>query len=101
MNPSKVTRAFWAPLQATLAALLGALLLSGCSGGASTTQNPVTQGPEAGGLPYNGPPPATADIQSFRINFWEKARPANRCGNCHQAGGQAPTFTRQDDVNLA
>jgi hypothetical protein len=89
----------FAPL---VAALLGAVILSGCSGGASTTPNPVTQGPEAsGGLPYNGPPPATPDIQSFRINFWEKARPTNRCGNCHQAGGQTPTFTRQDDVNLA
>jgi hypothetical protein len=88
---------------ATLAAaLLGAVILSGCSGGAGTTQNPITQGPESSnGLPYNGPPPATPDIQSFRINFWEKARPANRCGNCHQAGGQAPTFTRSDDVNLA
>jgi len=81
---------------------LGALLLGGCSGGAGTSQNPVITGPEAsGGLPYNGPPPATADIQAFRINFWEKARPTNRCGNCHQAGGQTPTFIRSDDVNLA
>ena len=84
------------------AVLLGALALAGCSGGASTSQNPITTGPESnGGLPYNGPPPATADIQSFRINFWEKARPTNRCGNCHQAGGQSPTFIRSDDVNLA
>lgn len=81
-------------------AILGGLILSGCSGGASTTPNPVTSGPDAGPS-YTGPAPATDDVQSFRINFWENVRGDNRCGNCHKAGGQSPQFARSDDVNAA
>jgi hypothetical protein len=80
--------------------MLGVIVLAGCSGGAETTQNPVTSGPDAG-PDYAGPAPATADIQSFKINFWENVRGTNRCGNCHKAGGQAPQFARSDDVNAA
>ena len=29
------------------------------------------------------------------------SRRRNRCGQCHVAGGQAPQFVRQDDINLA
>jgi hypothetical protein len=76
-----------------------ALLLGGCGGGADTVQNPVT----SGGTPaaYSGPPPATADVQAFKINVWDNLKAANRCGKCHVAGGQAPQFVRQDDINLA
>ncbi len=81
-------------------ALLAALALAGCGGGASTEPNPVTNGPDAGPS-YGGPPPSTDDIQAFRIEFWENVRGANRCGNCHKAGGQAPQFARSDDVNAA
>src|SRR5215217_4437128 len=81
-------------------ALLAAIVLSGCGGGASTTENPITTGPTAGPT-YSGPAPATADIQAFRINFWENVRGTNRCGNCHNAGGQTPQFARSDDVNAA
>jgi hypothetical protein len=81
-------------------ATLGLLaLLAGCGGGADTTENPVT----SGGTPaaYSGPPPATNDVQSFRINVWDNLKATNRCGQCHAAGGQAPQFVRQDDINLA
>ncbi|MGH8238274.1 MAG: LamG domain-containing protein, partial [Steroidobacteraceae bacterium] len=81
-------------------ALLAAVVLSGCGGGASTTENPLTTGPTAGPN-YSGPAPATADIQAFRINFWENVRGTNRCGDCHNAGGQTPQFARSDDVNAA
>jgi hypothetical protein len=81
-------------------AALAVVALAGCGGGASTEANPVTTGPTAGAN-YAGPAPATADIQAFRINFWENVRGANRCGNCHNAGGQAPNFARSDDVNAA
>lgn len=81
-------------------AVLGIIALSGCSGGEGTTQNPVTSGPNAGPA-YSGPAPVTDDIQAFRINFWEKVRGNDRCGNCHKAGGQAPNFARSDDVNAA
>jgi hypothetical protein len=83
-----------------LLALAGtSVLLSACGGGAKTVENPVTSG---GAAPtYNGPPPATADVQAFKINLWENLKATNRCGQCHTAGGQAPEFVRQDDVNLA
>src|ERR1044072_7745386 len=81
-------------------AIFGVFALAGCGGGAGTTQNPNTQPPTAGPT-YTGPAPATADIQAFRINFWENVRGSNRCGNCHTVGGQAPQFARSDDVNAA
>ncbi len=82
-----------------LAVSLLALLLAACGGGAETTVNPVT----SGGPPpaYSGPAPTTADVQAFKINVWENLKAGNRCGQCHVAGGQAPQFVRQDDVNLA
>src|SRR5688572_10946062 len=83
-------------------ALLAGAVLSGCGGGAATTENPDLTPPTAGPT-YSGPPPATADIQAFRINFWENVRGTNRCGNCHNSGptGQTPNFARSDDVNAA
>lgn len=84
----------------TALALLAALALAGCGGGAGTEKNPVTTGPSAGPT-YTGPVPANADVQSFRVSFWENIRGSNRCGNCHMAGGQAPQFARSDDVNAA
>ncbi|MET0533990.1 MAG: LamG domain-containing protein [Steroidobacter sp.] len=80
--------------------ILGAFGLAGCGGGASTSTNPNTAPPTAGPN-YTGPAPATSDIQAFRVNFWENIRGADRCGNCHNAGGQAPQFARSDDVNQA
>jgi hypothetical protein len=76
-----------------------ALLLGGCGGGAKTVENPVTSG--ATPAAYSGPPPATADVQAFKINVWDNLKASNRCGKCHVAGGQAPQFVRQDDINLA
>src|SRR5678816_1459475 len=77
---------------------LAAYALAGC-GGAGTEQNPNT----GGGTPatYIGPPPATADVQAFKINVWDNLKATNRCGQCHVGGGQTPQFVRQDDVNLA
>lgn len=75
-------------------------VLAGCGGGADTVQNPVTSGP-AVPSDYTGPPPATADVQSFKINVWDNLKADNRCGACHGSGGQTPAFVRTDDVNLA
>lgn len=80
--------------------LLTALALTGCGGGADTTENAATGGPSVGPS-YTGPVPATPDIQAFRVEFWENVRGTNRCGNCHTAGGQSPSFARSDDVNAA
>jgi hypothetical protein len=81
--------------------LLGAAiaLLAACSGGASTTpNNNPTQG--GGGDDYAGPAPLNADIQSFRVNFWQNAKAINRCGGCHGTT-QAPLFANPNDVNAA
>jgi hypothetical protein len=83
--------------QLVLAAL--AVVLTACSGGAPTKQNPNATDPTVAS--YAGPAPASADVQAFKINLWENIKDSNRCGNCHKAGGQAPMFARGDDVNLA
>ncbi len=81
-------------------ALVMLVSLAGCGGGAETAQNPLTTA-AAQPSSYTGPPPATADIQAFKINVWDNVKADNRCGSCHKAGGQMPNFARMDDVNLA
>jgi cytochrome c553 len=82
------------------AAVAAAAVLAGCSsGGAPTTENPITSAPPV--TDYVGPASANADVQAFRIELWEKIKPNNRCGSCHNANGQTPMFARNDDVNLA
>jgi hypothetical protein len=77
--------------------------LAGCSGGGSgaeTQSNPPP--PSTPGSTYNGPPPATADVQAFKLNLWDNIQANNRCGTCHSvSGGQSPMFARNDDINLA
>ncbi|MDX1698627.1 MAG: hypothetical protein R3308_10090, partial [Thiohalobacterales bacterium] len=87
-------------LQLPLIVLAGALL-AGCGGGESTTQNQNTTATTQTQT-YTGPAPATADVQAFKLNVWDNLNPTNRCNDCHDAGGSAPTpFVRMDDVNLA
>jgi hypothetical protein len=81
-------------------ALAFAALLAACSGGgAPTTENPVTSAPPV--ADYTGPAAQNADVQAFKINLWDKITANNRCGACHNANGQTPTFARNDDVNAA
>jgi mono/diheme cytochrome c family protein len=81
-------------------AAAAAVILAACSGGGAPTQeNPITAPPPV--TDYTGPAPANADVQSFKINLWDNIKANNRCGSCHGAGGQTPTFARNDDVNLA
>ncbi len=85
---------------AALSSVLALLALAGCGGGASTEENPATTPPPppAG---YAGPPPASQDVQSFKLNVWDNLQGSNRCGQCHGTGGQVPSFVRNDDINLA
>jgi len=83
----------------TLLPIALALLLAACSGGVATTTIPNAQ--TASAATYAGPAPTTADVQAFKVNLWQNIDTANRCGNCHKAGGQSPMFARADDVNLA
>jgi mono/diheme cytochrome c family protein len=83
-----------------ITAAIAVAVLAGCSsGGAPTVENPVTSAPPVSD--YTGPASANADVQAFRINLWENIKANNRCGSCHNAGGQTPMFARNDDVNLA
>lgn len=87
-------------LAATVILMTGAGLAA-CGGGESTTANPVNSGP-ASTPNYSGPPPATTDVQAFKLNVWDNLQGTNRCGNCHVVGGTGPTkFVRSDDINLA
>lgn len=81
-------------------AALGVFALAGCSGGSGTEKNPVPDTPNAG-ADYVGPAAANDDIQAFRNEFWNNIRTPDRCGGCHNATGQAPSFARSDDVNQA
>ena len=82
-----------------LSPVLAMLALAACGGGASTTENPPTTPPPAAG--YTGPPPASQDVQAFKLNVWDNLQASNRCGQCHGTGGQVPSFVRSDDINLA
>ncbi|MET1256036.1 LamG domain-containing protein [Aliikangiella maris] len=75
------------------------IILSACSGGGADIEpNPVP--PDNPSSTYNGPPPATDDVQAFKLNVWDNLSPANRCGECH-GSGQAPEFVNLADVNIA
>ena len=79
---------------------LSALAIAACGGGAPTTENPITNVTPPSN--YNGPPPATAEVQLFKLNVWDNIHGTNRCGSCHAQGGQGGTyFVRYDDINLA
>ena len=86
-------------LVTALSPVLAALALAACGGGASTTENPATTPPPPAG--YTGPPPASQDVQAFKLNVWDNLQASNRCGQCHGTGGQVPSFVRNDDINLA
>ncbi|UCG71931.1 MAG: LamG domain-containing protein [Chromatiales bacterium] len=94
---------FMQKIRALATTLAGAALIAGCGGGAETTSLPQSQLPGGGGT-YNGPAPATADVQAYMVELWTNLRAGGTasCGDCHsQSGGQAPQFARDDDVNLA
>ncbi len=74
------------------------LLLAACQDGVPTETQPQT---EHETITYSGPAARTTDIQNFRVELWDQLRDQDRCGACHNTGGQAPTFVREDDVNEA
>jgi mono/diheme cytochrome c family protein len=87
-------------LRSALLLSFAALLLNACGGGESTESNAAPQ-TTAQTSSYTGPGPSFPDVQAFRISLWENIRGNDRCGACHNQGGQFPEFARSDDVNLA
>ena len=94
------------PISTLRTALLLSLAMAivACSGGSgkSVEKNapPLGQG-GTGGVAYNGPSPTTDDVQNFKVNVWDNLAGSDRCGACHIAGEQRPSFVRADDINLA
>ncbi|ENO13063.1 LamG domain-containing protein [Marinobacter nanhaiticus D15-8W] len=82
------------------ALLLSVLALTGCKTGDSTESLPNTGTPSNAGN-YNGPPPATDDVQNFKLAVWDNLVSTDRCGGCHSTGGQSPMFVHADDINVA
>lgn len=82
---------------------LAAVLFGGCSSGSGKTgaENPpplpTTETPR---IVYDGPDPASADVQNFKINVWDNLVDPGRCGACHTED-HTPRFTRTDDINKA
>ena len=97
MNALVITS--WRALKVGAALAFTAAVAACSGGGAGTVQNPVTSAPPV--ADYTGPAPQNADVQAFKLNLWENIKANNRCGGCHNAGGQTPQFARNDDVNAA
>ena len=76
-----------------------ALLLAAC-GGESTESLPNTSS-NSGGIVYSGPAPATEDVSNFKRSVWDNLVTQDKCGSCHGADGQSPTFVNEQDINRA
>ncbi|AOY87349.1 ATPase [Marinobacter salinus] len=86
-------------LKSILAIFTAAILLTAC-GGESTEQLPDTSA-NTGTVSYNGPAPATDDVLNFKQSVWDNLVTQDKCGACHNAGGQSPAFVNEQDINAA
>ena len=76
------------------------LFLAGCNSGESTEALPNTGG-GSNTVNYSGPAPATDDVLNFKRSVWDELSGQNKCGACHNAGGQSPQFVHEGDINIA
>ncbi len=74
--------------------------LAACGGGASTSDNIAPNALGASIIPDTIGQPASADVQSFKLNVWNKLWEGGACVECHVGGQQAPEFA-QRDINTA
>ncbi|MFE8069807.1 LamG domain-containing protein [Marinobacteraceae bacterium S3BR75-40.1] len=87
-------------MKSLLFILLTAFVLAGCGGGKDTETLPNT-GSTTTNSNYDGPAPATDDVQTFKRSLWDNLVSTDRCGACHSTGGQTPTFVNDADINTA
>ncbi len=89
-------------IQTTALMIAGAIALSACSGGSGADVQQNVQSVAPPPATYSGPPPATADVQAFKLELWDNIIATAGCAQCHSdTGGQSPMFARGDDINLA
>ena len=89
-----------------IAACLALMLLQACSagsgGGASEREIELGTASSVGSFVYSGPPPASAEVQQFKLSFYDQLAGNDRCGECHTSGGTGTTaFVDQADINNA
>ena len=82
-------------------ALLAVAVLSGCGGGAATTENPDHDAARRRARPTRVRRPRRRTSRRSASTSGKTSAATNRCGSCHNAGGQSPQFARSDDVNPA
>jgi hypothetical protein len=88
------------------ALILAALALNGCSagsgGGASEREVDISANLGNSEFVYNGPPPASDEVQGFKRAFYDPLAANDRCGECHTPGKNGSrVFVDQGDVNNA
>jgi hypothetical protein len=93
------------PLIALFALALTALLQAcsgGSGGGGSEREFDPVQDLGSAEFVYNGAPPASDDIQNFKVSFYDFVAGNDRCGECHTPGGSGKTsFADRSNVNEA
>jgi hypothetical protein len=90
-------------ISATCMALLLLVACSGGSGGGGSEREvDISAAVGSGEFIYDGPPPASEEIQGFKRSFYDPLSADDRCGQCHTPGGTGSTsFVDQLDVNAA
>ena len=96
------------PMLGWLVVLLMAVMLTACGGGQDVTPVASEQPPNTGSreFGYDGPAAATDDVRNFQNTLWADVTGVDpdknyRCADCHNDGGQSPTFASTEDVNAA
>lgn len=80
-------------------ALLSAVILSACGGGASTSSNQDENGSTVAGSLITK---STSDeVIAYEANVWQKLQDQRRCGRCHGTGGQEPQFVHGESIETA
>lgn len=108
MNLNRFLNSNWrSDLQILIKITLFAITISilvACGGSKTRVEESPAPAPPVAGLApstYSGPPPATDDVQNFKLNVWDNLAGTDKCGACHTQGAQMPDFARNDDINEA